>query len=93
MKKLIFVIILSIIFMTVEIIGGVIANSIAIISDAVHLGSDVIGLGISVVSIAIAQKHATQKYSYGYHRVEVLGATISILAIWFMVVVLLIEAT
>ena len=93
MRKLIFVIMLSIVFMTIEIIGGVIANSIAIISDAVHLGSDVIGLGVSVVAIAIAQKHATKKFSYGYHRVEVLGAIASILAIWVMVVVLVYEAT
>ena len=93
MKKLILVIALSLVFMTIEIIGGVIANSIAIISDAVHLGSDVIGLAISVVAIAIAQKHATQKFSYGFHRVEVLGAITSILAIWVMVVILVYEAT
>ena len=93
MKKLICVTSLSAIFMTVEIMGGLMAHSIAILSDAAHLASDVLGLAVSVIALAIAQKHATARYSFGYHRVEVLGAIISILAIWGMVAGLLYEAT
>ena len=54
MKKLLLVTFLSAVFMSVEIIGGLMANSIAIISDAAHLASDVIGLAISVCALAIA---------------------------------------
>ena len=54
MKLLIKVTMISALFMTVEIIGGIAANSIAIISDAAHLGSDVLGLAMSVAALAIA---------------------------------------
>ena len=93
MKSLVLVILLSVIFMVVEIVGGLIANSIAIIADAGHLATDALGVSISVFALSIAQKHATKKYSYGYHRAEVLGAIISIFTIWVMLVFLIIEAT
>ena len=51
MKKLIYVIILSIVFMAVEIVGGLIANSIAIIADAGHLATDALGVSISVCAL------------------------------------------
>ena len=54
MKKLWVVILLSIIFMVVEIVGGLLANSIALLADAAHLGSDVLGLAISVVALCFA---------------------------------------
>ena len=93
MKKLMIVTLLSGVFMTVEIVGGIASNSIALISDAAHLASDTIGLGISVCALSIAQKAATENYSYGFHRVEVLGALISILSIWILTVLLVYEAT
>lgn len=93
MKKLITVTMVSALFMAVEIIGGIAANSIAIISDAAHLGSDVLGLAMSVAALAIAQRNATDNFSYGFHRVEVLGAIISILSIWFVAAGLIYEAT
>ena len=93
MKKLITVTALSAVFMLVEITGGIMAQSIAIISDAAHLASDVLGLAMSVACLAIAQKNATKKFSYGYHRIEVLGAIVSILSIWIMAGFLCYEAT
>ena len=93
MQKLIYVTCLSAIFMTIEIIGGYTAHSIAILSDAAHLGTDVLGLAISVIAMAIAQKQATERFSFGFHRAEVLGAIISILTIWVMVAGLVYEAT
>ena len=93
MKKLIYVTILSIVFMVTEIVGGLISNSIALIGDAAHLGSDALGLAISILALHIAAKHATEKYSYGFHRAEVLGAVISIISIWVMAAGLLYEAT
>jgi len=42
----------------VEIIGGILANSIAIMSDAAHLTSDALGLGISIVALKIAEKNS-----------------------------------
>ena len=92
MKKLIITIILSIIFMAVEIVGGLVSNSVALLADAGHLATDALGVSISVIALCIAQCHATKRYSYGFHRAEVLGALISIFSIWIMLIFLCIEA-
>lgn len=78
--------------MAIEIVGGFIANSLAIMSDAAHLLSDVVGIGFSAVALVIAQRHATEKFSFGYHRVEIFGALLSIFSIWGITVFLIIEA-
>ena len=93
MKKLILVIVLTLIFTGVEIAGGIMADSIAILSDAAHLVSDVLGLGVSIWAIHIATNEANAKYTYGYHRAEVLGALTSIFCIWAMTAYLVDEAT
>ena len=54
MKKLVITIILSIVFMTVEIVGGYVSNSIALLADAGHLVTDALGVGISVIAMCIA---------------------------------------
>jgi Co/Zn/Cd efflux system component len=54
LNKLLWVTALTLVFMSVEIVGGYMANSIAIMSDAAHLISDVIGIGFSVVGLIIA---------------------------------------
>jgi len=93
MKKLALVLGTSCIFICVEIAGGYMAHSIAIMSDAAHIASDVIGFGISICSLKIAQRHANDKYTYGYHRVEIIGAFCSIFTIWILTIWLLYEAT
>lgn len=52
--KLCVVTLLTFVFMSVEIVGGYLANSLAIMSDAAHLISDVIGIGFSIVGLIIA---------------------------------------
>jgi len=51
MKKLICVTIMTLVFVAVEITGGIMANSIAILSDAAHLVSDVAGIGVSIIAL------------------------------------------
>ena len=56
MKKLIVVLITSLVFIVIEITGGFYADSIAIMSDAAHIASDVFGFGISIIALHIAHK-------------------------------------
>lgn len=79
--------------MIVEIAGGIISHSLAILTDAAHMLSDVGGFIISMISIKIGQNKPTHKHSFGYHRSEVIGALASIMIIWIMVVWLSWEAT
>ena len=92
-KKLTWVCVICTIFMIIEIIGGYLANSIAIMSDAAHLLSDLLGFIISIISIYISRKVAKNHMSYGYHRAEIIGALVSIVLIWALTIWLLYEAT
>lgn len=57
-KKLCIVLFTSLIFICIEVAGGYLANSIAIMSDAAHIASDVIGFGISILALRMAHKNA-----------------------------------
>lgn len=92
-RKLVISAILATIFIILEIVGGLIANSLAILSDAAHMFTDVFGFVISIVSIFISQKKSSSVYTFGYHRAEVLGALTSIFLIFVMALLLYYEAT
>jgi zinc transporter 2 len=93
LKKLWIVSFICLLFMIIEIIGGYLASSIAIMSDAAHLLSDLLGFLISIVSIYISRRKATDKMSFGYHRAEVIGALVSVNIIWGLTFWLLYEAS
>jgi len=83
-RKLIVAIILCSSFMFVEIIGGYLANSLAIATDAAHLLTDLAGFLISLFSLHIATRPASFGMSFGWHRAEVIGALTSVLLIWII---------
>lgn len=93
LRKLWTVSFICLIFMCIEVTGGYLASSIAIMSDAAHLLSDFLGFLISIVSIYISRRKATAQMSFGYHRAEVIGAMVSISIIWGLTIWLLYEAT
>jgi zinc transporter 2 len=80
------------VFMIIEVIGGYLASSIAVMADAAHLLSDLLGFLISIASIYISRKDATNQMSYGFHRAEVIGAMVSINIIWGLTIWLVYEA-
>ncbi len=61
-------------YMLAEIIGGLAANSLALLADAGHMFSDAAALGLSLVAVVLAQRPATAQRTYGYHRAEILAA-------------------
>jgi len=83
---------LSLFFMAVELIGGYVCNSLAIMTDAAHMLSDVGGFIISLLGLYLAQRTATEQYTYGFKQAEVLGAFFSILIVWALTAVLLFQA-
>ncbi|XP_047173407.1 metal tolerance protein 1-like [Vigna umbellata] len=92
MRKLLIAVILCVIFMTVEVVGGIKANSLAILTDAAHLLSDVAAFAISLFSLWAAGWEATPRQSYGFFRIEILGALVSIQLIWLLAGILVYEA-
>ena len=81
-NKLILASVLCLFFMILEIIGGFLANSLAIATDAAHLLTDFASFMISLFSLYLASRPATRSMSFGWHRAEVIGATVSVLLIW-----------
>jgi len=65
---------LNLLFSIVEVIGGILTNSTAILADAFHDFMDAIAIGIAVVLEEISGKKRTPKFSYGYKRFSLLAA-------------------
>jgi cobalt-zinc-cadmium efflux system protein len=77
-------------YTVVEVIGGVVAGSLALLADAVHMLSDNVALALALVAAWLAAKPATPERSFGYKRAEVLaalanGVLLVALAIWIFV--------
>jgi len=77
-------------FTIVEVIGGFLTGSLAVLADAVHMLSDNVALALALAAVWLAAKPATPERTYGYKRAEVLvalanGATLVALAIWIFV--------
>lgn len=92
MRKLLIAVALCIVFMSVEVVGGIKANSLAILTDAAHLLSDVAAFAISLFSLWAAGWESTPRQSYGFLRIEILGALVSIQLIWLLAGILVYEA-
>ncbi|KAL2328791.1 hypothetical protein Fmac_022218 [Flemingia macrophylla] len=80
------------IVMVVELVGGLKAHSLAVISDAAHLLSDIAGFSISLFAVWASGWEATPHQSFGYNRLEVLGALMSVQLIWLISGFLIYEA-
>lgn len=91
-RKFIAALLVAAAFMAVEFIGGIYAHSLAIMTDAAHLLSDVSGFAVSLFAAIYAARKSGEHFSYGYHRVEVLGALASVLTVWLVTGVLVWEA-
>ncbi len=72
---------LNLFFTIVEIVGGLLTNSLAIISDAVHDLGDSVSLGLAWYLQNYSKKRRDSKYTYGYKRFSVLGAFITALVL------------
>ncbi len=65
---------LSAIVLVVEVAGGILSNSLALLADAAHMTTDIAGLGLALFAVRFAERPATPARTYGYYRVEILAA-------------------
>src|SRR5699024_6944532 len=64
-------------FMIVEVIGGFLTNSLALLSDAGHMLSDAFALALSLFAFKIGEKQATEDKTFGFKRFEIIAAFIN----------------
>jgi cobalt-zinc-cadmium efflux system protein len=64
-------------FMVAELVGGILAGSLALLADAAHMLTDVGALALSLFAIRFARRPATRDKTYGYLRAEILAALLN----------------
>lgn len=61
-------------FLLVEIAGGLLTNSLALLSDAAHMATDTAGLVIALAAVRLSRRPPDARRTFGFARVEALGA-------------------
>lgn len=80
------------IFCILELWGHWHSNSLSLLADSIHLFVDILGFIVSLVSLSLTKLKNNKKYTYGYHRYEVIGALFSIALIWIATLYLICES-
>ena len=91
-KKLILSLSITLIIMTIELMGGLVINSLALVSDAGHMFTHAFAILIGLVAIIIAQKPPCHHKTYGMYRSEVLAALINGLFLLIVVLFIILES-
>jgi len=81
---------LTLAFTAVEIVGGLLTGSLALLADAVHMLSDNLALALALFAVWLAGRPSTPERSFGYQRAEILaalanGVILVVLAIWIFI--------
>ena len=79
-------------FMIVEVVGGLISGSLALLADAGHMATDTAALAFAWIAIRLASLPADTRRSYGYHRLQVIAAFVNGIALIVISVWIVVEA-
>lgn len=90
-KTLWITLILTLFFTIVEVVGGLLSHSLALLSDSAHMMSDVLSLGLSMTAIYLATRNPNKKYTFGFLRFEILASFINGLALGVIAIGIFVE--
>jgi cobalt-zinc-cadmium efflux system protein len=76
----------------VELVGGILSHSLALLSDAGHVVTDLVALGLAWFATAQADRPANARKTYGYHRTGILAALVNAVTLVLIVVAIVYEA-
>jgi len=79
-------------FMVAEVVGGLWANSLALLADAAHMLADAAALGLALFAAWISRRPPSPRRTYGYYRAEILAALANGAALVAIAVVIVVEA-
>jgi len=91
-KRLTIAVALTGTFLIAEVIGGLVTNSLALLSDAAHMLTDVMALVLALVAIKIGKRVADHRRSYGYRRFEIIAAAFNALLLFVVAIYIVYEA-
>lgn len=80
----------AIVIALVEFVGGILSNSLSLISDAAHVFGDIVAIFLSLFAVTLATREHIGSMTYGYHRAEVLaalanGTLLCVISAWIVV--------
>jgi cobalt-zinc-cadmium efflux system protein len=64
-------------FFIVEVIGGLVSGSLALLADAAHMFTDVAAAILAYAAMNLAEREPTKKYTFGFYRAEILAAFVN----------------
>lgn len=92
MRRVIIALILTAVFMVVEVIGGILSQSLALLADAGHMLTDTMALALAAVAFQVSRRPADGRLTYGYQRFQILAAFVNGLSLLAIVGWILFEA-
>ena len=81
-RRMLIALSLTSVLFVVEVAGGILSHSLALLSDAGHMLSDLAAQGLSLAALVIAARPSDRRRTYGYHRIEILAALANGLALF-----------
>ena len=78
--------------MLAEVVGGIIANSLALMADAGHMVTDAVAISLALFAIWVASRAASQRQTFGFQRSSILAALINALSLWLIAGWIFVEA-
>ena len=79
-------------YMVVELVGGIMANSLSLLADAGHMVTDAGAIGLALLAMWVAGRPASIERTFGLHRTEVLAALANALGLWLIAGLIFFEA-
>jgi cobalt-zinc-cadmium efflux system protein len=92
MRRVIIALILTGVFMIVEVVGGILSGSLALLADAGHMLTDTMALSLAAVAFHVSKRPADSRRTFGYQRFQILAAFVNGLTLLVIVGWILIEA-
>ena len=92
MKRVVIALVLTGTFMIVEVVGGILAGSLALLADAGHMLTDTMALALAAVAFHVSRRPADSRRTFGYQRFQILAAFVNGLSLLVIVGWILVEA-
>lgn len=91
-NRLLAVLAITVTILVAEVVGGLVAGSLALLADAGHMLTDAVGVGLALLAASFAAKPATPERTFGFQRSEILAAVVNAVLLFGVAAFVLIEA-
>lgn len=91
-RALIIALVLSLVILALELSGGLVFRSTALIADALHIITDILAISFSLAALTISSRPPSASLTYGYHRIEVIASIVNGLSLIGIVIVIMYQA-